>query len=666
MIQRALKFSCFLVLFGLLLSTFSFNRSVAAANPIVVSGKPQTPISVSLTLDKLAKVGDLATATVTVRSAGVDSPDTTASLLLPSNMELVAGTTRWQGDLAADQPVSFTASMRISGPGNAKLQATVRRDVDKTNVWADLATLYFHANLTETIQDWRYGTRPAEAVSSDTEAAPESDVAVDPPALHLPIDPNTPAAPADASTPTADAVLEQPTVSQSPDGTITINGTWNYHNRAGTVTPVKLLAELLDASNNHLAWAYTGWDGSFSFTVNNPGQFKVRAYTYYKHTSMVLRALRVIPNGTDSGNKFGIPETYYVTSPALGPYADGVRNIGSWWPATDYSGRHAWWIYTDMLDAFFHPYNCTPECTTDGAWMPDGSTAEWTPTSTVGTYYSRGGNVHLEGEDRNSASTVIHEYGHNVMWNVYGEWMPVSNCPSPHYIQYTSHINCAWTEGWANFFSMAVRNQNFYAWPSGATLNLETPHWTSASWDDGAAVEGRVAGALWDTIDTANDGFDTWNAPYGFREIWEVVYNQNDSNFAEYWSAWLAWSHSRHFGLIMAYQNTIDYDTAPTISGLPNITRTGGGPFNNVIDLWIYASDAESTDSQLTYTIQSVSNPSVGVSIDSSDYLDADPVPGWWGTSTVVVRVSDGAKSSTDTFVITILPFRTFMPNLIK
>ncbi len=666
MIQRASKYCCFLILFGLLLATLGVNSSVAATSPIVVSGDPHTPIQVSLTMDALPRVGDQATATVTVSSAGVAAPDTTASLLLPSNMELVAGAATWQGDLAADQPVSFSATVRITGPGNAKLQAKASRAVDEKSVWADQATIYFHADTTATTQEWRYGTEPALAVSSTAAAAPESDVSVNPPALHIALDPNTPAPPADASASAESFVPQELDVKATPDGTLTINGTWNYLNRAGASTPVKLLTQLVGSSNNHLAWAYSNWDGTYSFSVSNPGQaVYVRAYTYYRHTSMVLRALRVIPNGSDTG-VFAEANSYYVTAGPFGAFADGTHNIGSWRPADSWDGRYAWWIYTDMQDAFFYPYNCAPECTTNGSWMPDGSTAEWTPTSTDGTYYSRGGNIHLEGEDRNSKSTVVHEYAHNAMWNIYGEWMPVTSCPSPHYIQYISAANCAWTEGWANFYSMAVRNENFYAWPSGATLNLETPHWTSSNWDDGETVEGRVAGALWDAIDTANDGYDAWNAPNGFRETWDVTFNQNDNNFAEYWAAWLSRGHSRHYGLIMAYQNTIDYDTAPTIASLPNVTRTGGGPFNNVIDLWIYAADPESTDGQLTYTVESISNPNLGVTIDSLDYLDLDPAPGWWGTATVVVKVSDGAKTDTDTFVVTILPFRTFTPYISK
>ena len=655
-----------LIIFVVMLGSFITTHPVQASQPIIAVGDPQTPISVQLTLEQLPKIGDQTAATVTVMSREVDAPNTTARLIVPANMQLVGGADHWQGDLKADQPVSFTAEIKTLARGNAQLKATARREIDPTNIWADQAIVYFNADRVQSRQEWMYGDEPATAVSEDTAQAPDSGVSLSPQALHAPLSIDSSQLQPDNAGAPADFVpaAQKP---NAPAGTLTITGKWHYINRAGGTSYVKLLTELLDASNNHLAWAWSDWDGSFSFSVSNPGQFKVRAYTYYRHTSMSIGAIRVIPNGNDSGDNFSIGETYYVTTGAFGPYADGTINVGSWRPSDSYDGRFAWWIYDDMLQAFFHPYNCQPECTTNGSWMPDGTTAEWTPTSTIGTYYSFGdNNVHLEGADKDSQSTIVHEYGHAIMWNVYGGAFPVSGCPSPHYIQYVSALNCAWTEGWANLFSMAVRNEGWYQWPSGATLNLETPSWTSANWDDGHTVEGRVAGALWDMIDTNNDGLDTWNAPNGFSEIWDVFYNQNDDNYPEFWSAWVARGHSRHYGLIASYQNTIDYDTAPTISGIPNITRTGAGPFINVVDLWLYANDAESSDSQLTYTVESVSNPNLSVTINGFDYINVDPINGWWGTATVTVKASDGAKSDTDSFTVTILPHTTFVSLIVK
>jgi hypothetical protein len=652
---------------ALLMGSFGVSRPAPTANQaIVLRGDPHTPLEVTLIVDQLPRVGEVARATVTVVSHRADSPGVTAELILPANVQLVSGKSTWRGDLKADTPVSFEAGLRFIGQGNAMLQATARRELDAANIWADRATLYFHAGADASTADWQYGTTPAVAVPAGTAPLPElgvMDIQDQAFALNEPGSPGAPAAPDDDAAPKSGAQPQHPAAPAAATGNLTITGHWYYDDRSGAQQPIKTLAEILDASNNHLAWVYTGWDGAFSVTIPNPGQFKARMYTYYHHVSMSISALRVVPDGSfNTGDEFNTSETYKVTTGLLGPYADGTHDIGGWKPSSAWDGRYAWWIYTDMLNAFFYPWYCTPYCSSDGAWQPDGGTAEWSMTSTDGDYFDYA-KVNLKGDTRLSASTITHEYGHNVMQNVYGgsAYFPTNDCPSPHYIQYIGNWDCAWTEGWADYFSMAVRGEDFYRWASGSTLNLETPTWSTVAWDDGEKVEGRLAGWLWDMTDGANDGLDVWDAPHGFAEIWDVVYNQNDNTVAQFYNAWVSRGHSKHHALFEAYQNTIDYDTAPTISGIPNLTRLVG-PANNVRDLWLYASDPESSDSQLAYTIQSVSDPGVGVSIDGSGFVDLNPVPGWWGTSTVVVKASDGAKSDTDAFTITLLPHKVFLP----
>ncbi|MBP8253030.1 MAG: hypothetical protein KAX40_11755, partial [Herpetosiphon sp.] len=423
-----------LIIFVVMLGSFITTHPVQASQPIIAVGDPQTPISVQLTLGQLPKIGDQTTATVTVMSREVDAPNTTARLIVPANMQLVGGADHWQGDLKADQPVSFTAEIKTLARGNAQLKATARREIDPTNIWADQAIVYFNADRVQSRQEWMYGDEPATAVSEDTAQAPDSGVSLSPQALYIPLDNDAPPPPPSTAAAPGSPISVPSQAPNAPAGTLVITGKWHYKNRAGVETPVSLLTELVDSGGNHIAWGWSGWDGNYNFTVSNPGQFRVRAYTYYRHTSMGISALRVIPNGTDSGNNFSEDETYRVITPVFGPYADGTINVGSWRPSDSYDGRFAWWIYDDMLQAFFHPYYCQPECTTNGSWMPDGTTAEWTPTSTIGTYYSFGdNNVHLEGADKDSQSTIVHEYGHAIMWNVYGGAFPVSGCPSPHY-----------------------------------------------------------------------------------------------------------------------------------------------------------------------------------------------------------------------------------------
>ncbi len=134
-----------------------------------------------------------------------------------------------------------------------------------------------------------------------------------------------------------------------------------------------------------------------------------------------------------------------------------------------------------------------------GGWDFGSSTILWYPTSTDGSYYLEGENIHLKGEDYMSADTVIHEFGHNYMWSKKGHF--TNTCPNPHYIQVAYNTQCGYTEGWANFLALAVNENPTKTWSDGSMLNLETPTWGTPNFDNGDACNGRVAGALWDIYD---------------------------------------------------------------------------------------------------------------------------------------------------------------------
>ncbi len=97
--------------------------------------------------------------------------------------------------------------------------------------------------------------------------------------------------------------------------------------------------------------------------------------------------------------------------------------------------------------------------------------------------------------------------------------------------------------------------------------------------------------------------------------------------------------------------------TAPVISGLPDIPTNEDVALNNAIDLYAYASDAESPDSDLTFSIVGNTNTNVGVTIDSNRFIDINPTANWSGYSDVTIRVTDPAPCglySEDTFRITV------------
>jgi len=207
-------------------------------------------------------------------------------------------------------------------------------------------------------------------------------------------------------------------------------------------------------------------------------------------------------------------------------------------------------------------------------------TVEWQFDSTHGTHYHPGGNIHLKGDDRKSPDTIIHEMAHNIQYNIYGGTMPSpSDCPSDHYINRESGVVCAWSEGWADFYPLVVNADPVFTWPSGASLNLETPTWGTLNWDNGDRVEGRVAGALWDIFDSVDDGFDQISD--GFMHIWRTIFDQNDNTFREYWDALKTSGINVTAAVDAIYQNTIDYRETLSVS-LTATPSTGTAPLNGV------------------------------------------------------------------------------------
>ncbi|WNC16280.1 hypothetical protein [Brevibacillus brevis] len=69
-------------------------------------------------------------------------------------------------------------------------------------------------------------------------------------------------------------------------------------------------------------------------------------------------------------------------------------------------------------------------------------------------------------------------------------------------------------------------------------------------------VEGRVAGALWDMIDTTNDGYDTMST--SLSDIIRVFTTKKPGTFAQFWSGWIASGYSPSF-IGCLNQNTIYY-----------------------------------------------------------------------------------------------------------
>jgi hypothetical protein len=519
---------------------------------------PATPIHAELSIDELPPLGEPATLTCEVSSA-LAAPGTTAQIELPAGAHLVDGDLSWEGNLRAGRSISFKATVTFNAAGDAAVFCRALRPIDANNSWGDLAALYLSVGRGETESGFA-PVGPAEraalgevdepgdgvtieASSRQPMPALEGQPAEAPPSVDPSSDGGGPAAPGEDANP----------------GSLTITGRWRFHDRDDVKRSEQMLVEIVNGDDfSHLAWCYTDVDGYYSCgPFTNPGSDGVVSlwYSYVKFSGN--RLLTVNPDwGTDASPY----NAYYVmTHPAM-TFSDGTQDIGSWYINNDNYYERAFWITDDLIREYKYIWFNAGKSQSPQETAGPG-TVEWKIDSTDGTYYRRGENIHLEGEDPLSNTVVGHEYGHNIMWTIYGDWMPTTHCPSPHYIQYSSHVNCAWTEGWANFITIAANNDPVYRWASGSSLNLENPTWGTPYWHEGEDVEGRVAGAMWDIIDTHDDGYDQYDG--SFADIWDTIYHQNDNRFSEYWAAWKSRGHNEPDAVMSIYQNTIDYRTAP-------------------------------------------------------------------------------------------------------
>ncbi|MBI2708466.1 MAG: hypothetical protein HYX34_02040 [Actinobacteria bacterium] len=221
----------------------------------------------------------------------------------------------------------------------------------------------------------------------------------------------------------------------------------------------------------------------------------------------------------------------YVNSTGVQAICDGcTANFGSLVPGNDINrGMQAF----DAINKLW-------------SWKPGGGqcfdlndascrqmVVNWTSTSTDGTYYNLGDNtVHLAAADPDADATVIHEGAHAAMDDVYEDVYPSAPNCNPHSIFGSSSTGCGWTEGFAEWVPARVLNDPFFRWPNGAFLNLEAPTWNDGN-AEGDTVEGRVAGAMIDVSDAANDA--PWDlSSEGDAPQWDVFLNTNSTTFADF------------------------------------------------------------------------------------------------------------------------------------
>lgn len=591
----------------------------------------EVPIKVSLSMDRVPLLNTEGILTATVTS-DIAVPNVVLEVTMPTGDKVVGSPTVSLGEVAAFVPVTQTLKVKFASPGDKLIRAAVRTEIGPGQSWSSVAYLGVNIGAVRS----QLGLAEDSLVGGSGELAPPDGKVIGPaPALIAPV-----AAPMAFTTSSAGAAPAAEGDPQ-PAGSLVITGHWSLLDRYGSYVNMKqVLCELLRGDGVHLEYTYTNWNGDFTFpAVTNPGAtgcyVQVSTWTNYGDGNF----LSVI-NGSDEWN-----DRFRWNSPNV-VYTDGTHSMGSRYPVG--SSAKATWIHDDFIKA----YNVPQKLDGTGTDLTGRHVGRWSPTSTDGTYWN--GDCHFAaGDADDTPDTILHEMGHSVMGNIYGGYWPPSDCPSPHYFTRASGEHCGWTEGWAHIWHAWTTNDGIRSYPGGGSWDFESATWDTAGWDDGDHVEGRVVGAVWDMMDPTDDGFDTYDGDW--IDVWDIMRNVHCDTFADFWAQWKSRGHPKHGAVASIYQCTIDYNTWPTFGGLPNVSTPEDTALSPTVDLWPYASDPESSDSELVYTITGNTNTNCGVWISSGDYIHVDPVANWYGTSTVTISCSDGIRTRYDSFVVTVL-----------
>lgn len=209
----------------------------------------------------------------------------------------------------------------------------------------------------------------------------------------------------------------------------------------------------------------------------------------------------------------------------------------------------------------------------------------WHPDDDPGGSFYRPGEdeIYLTPQDADDRNVVVHELGHAVMDDAYDDMDWDKQCPSPHIIQRISSARCAWSEGFANWYGVTVFGDPVYV-DDGVNrfeVDFENHTWSTADWDDGDGVEGRVAGALWDLADrTAEAPWDHFGE--GTANIWNTLLDNRDTTFRAYWDSRRAAGHEvGDQALGSLFQSTIDYGFRNPLTSHVSLERPTPEPDHN-------------------------------------------------------------------------------------
>jgi hypothetical protein len=257
-----------------------------------------------------------------------------------------------------------------------------------------------------------------------------------------------------------------------------------------------------------------------------------------------------------------------------------LSHDGPWtidFPITEnWPSFQAIWIFEDMRKAWNYVYD--HDFRNGVPYDPGSVTAQWedgidcyAALSICNSFTWAGVGTHFifinNFNNNSSMDVVVHETGHMFMYNANQWWYPDSSCW--YHSMFTSiNTNCAWSEGWADFFPMAVNSDHCY---NQSAINPctgiadqdyydleEHSKLDDPKFPFGDTVEGRVAAALYDLYDLNNEGYD--RQTNFFFPISQIALGSSQvETLQDFWNDWISSGRDQSRSGLTFWWNTINY-----------------------------------------------------------------------------------------------------------
>jgi hypothetical protein len=241
-----------------------------------------TPITGNLSISKIPVLNENTELVFRIDSID-DAPNTTAKIILPEGVQLIAGNISGSLDLKANVPAYLNATVIFLNKGDYKIMASALHAVDENESWGDLKALYLTIGEKESM----FSTGPSVWGAAAQSQPGNATIAEE--AKEIPINETLSGNMAHAFDISSIPSIELNKTNEFSNstiygsetaGTLTVTGHWDYLTQLSDYRPSpdvydyarEFYVRVIKTSDSSLlGQGYTDLSGFFSIPITNPG-----------------------------------------------------------------------------------------------------------------------------------------------------------------------------------------------------------------------------------------------------------------------------------------------------------------------------------------------------------------------------------------------------------